>query len=71
MARITFLDILIFWLLLLGTLRGAISKLFFYVFGPFDLSVSAYMQILDGILYGNNSISPLSTFGSRGIVERF
>jgi hypothetical protein len=32
---------------------------FVEVFGPFDLSVSTYMRILDGILYGSKCISPL------------
>jgi hypothetical protein len=72
MDIIAFIGILIFWLLLLGTLGDAISKVSFAeVFGSLDLYFYSYMRILDGILYGSKCISSLSTFGSGGIVEGF
>jgi hypothetical protein len=75
MVRIAFLGILILWLLLLGTLRDAISKVLLlkylghliYLFLHTCRFCMESFMVVSAFL----PLSSLSTFGFRGIVEGF
>jgi hypothetical protein len=75
MARISFLGILIFWILLLGTLGDEISKvvllkylghLIYLFLHTCGFWMESFMEVSAFLPF-----SSLSTFGSRGIVEGF
>jgi hypothetical protein len=71
MARIDFLGIQIFWLLLLGTLGDAISKVVFLKYLRHNIYFFSCMRILNGILFDSTCISPLLPFEFRSIDEGF